>query len=94
MALAPNAPDHPTPSATVWSCLTCGVERGPSVDEPARCDICCWAANGMARSSVQATYVLGTSCHPAAVSGALNDAMVCVVNDPAAREARAGSTSA
>jgi glyoxylase-like metal-dependent hydrolase (beta-lactamase superfamily II) len=25
---------------TTWSCATCGVERGPSADEPEQCDIC------------------------------------------------------
>lgn len=28
------------PSPTTWLCATCGVERGPSLEEPARCDIC------------------------------------------------------
>jgi glyoxylase-like metal-dependent hydrolase (beta-lactamase superfamily II) len=29
-----------TGDPTTWLCQTCGVERGPSVDVPARCDIC------------------------------------------------------
>lgn len=40
MALDDTAPGDPAPSATIWSCVTCGVERGPSVHEPARCDVC------------------------------------------------------